>query len=221
LDDPIVLLALVGIAQSRLRFLIVAIIAPFVVVVAWATFNPVRFAPSTEFIGPLRLAVVLCFLLGVAMYKFRDMIPYSGIVAALSVIVYVVLMYTRYSGILTCIPISYLTVWIGVTNYPRNFLIRGGDYSYGIYLYHFTFQQAIVALGVRAWYTNFILSLIAVTAIAAISWHWIEKPALSLRVYLTGTGAKAQYFANLWRADDPRRVRVKGGNPEHRPPPME
>jgi peptidoglycan/LPS O-acetylase OafA/YrhL len=208
----IVLLAIVGIAQSRVRFLIVAVMAPIVVVTAWATLDPVRFAPSTEFIGPLRLAVVLCFLLGVAMYKFRDMIPYSGTMAALSVIVYVILMYTRYSGILTCIPISYLTVWIGVSNYPRNFLIRGGDYSYGIYLYHFTFQQAIIGMGVRAWYTNFILSLIAVTAIAAMSWHWIEKPALSLRVYLTGTGAKAQYFANLWRAVDPRRGRKSGAS---------
>jgi peptidoglycan/LPS O-acetylase OafA/YrhL len=207
----IVFLAIIGIAQSRLRFLIVAIIAPIVVLGAWATLNPTRFSPSAVIIAPLPVDVVLCFLLGVAVYKFRDMIPYSVTMAALSVIVYVTLMYTRYSSIFTCIPVSYLTVWIGVTNYPRNFLIRGGDYSYGIYLYHFTFQQAIVAMGVRAWYMSFILSLMAVTAIAAMSWHWIEKPALSLRVYLTGTGDKAQYFAKLMRAGDPRRIRLKGG----------
>ena len=200
----IVVLAIAGIARSRLYFLLVAVIAPIVVLTAWVTLDPTRFAASTEIVAPLPLDVVLCFLLGVAIYKYRDIIPYSGAIAVLSVACYVLFMYTRYSSVLTCLPVAYFTVWVGVTNYPKNFLIRAGDYSYGMYLYHFTLQQAIVAMGVRAWYISFILSLAAVTAMAALSWHWIEKPALSLRAYLMRTGDKSSYFAKLLHAADPR-----------------
>jgi peptidoglycan/LPS O-acetylase OafA/YrhL len=80
----------------------------------------------------------------------------------------------------------------GVTNYRKTFIIGGGDYSYGIYLYHTTLQQAIVSLGILTWYAVFMVSLPLVTVVAAMSWRLVEKPALSLRAYLTRRSSPRQ-----------------------------
>lgn len=59
---------------------------------------------------------------------------------------------------------------------------RCGDVSYGIYIYAFPVQQAVVALlNPRS-----VMALVAtatpfIVAIAVASWRWIEKPALSLK----------------------------------------
>ncbi len=59
---------------------------------------------------------------------------------------------------------------------------RVGDYSYGVYLYAFPLQQALV-LSYPDWS---VLGLILVAGgltfvLAICSWHWIEQPALQLR----------------------------------------
>ncbi len=59
---------------------------------------------------------------------------------------------------------------------------RIGDYSYGTYIYSFPVQQAAVALSEDAsvW-TAFCLPLAISLALAAASWHMIEKRALTLK----------------------------------------
>ena len=58
-----------------------------------------------------------------------------------------------------------------------------GDYSYGIYLYGYPLQQAMIqtmpGLDNRAAF--FALSVAAASAMAIFSWHVIEKPVLRLR----------------------------------------
>lgn len=59
---------------------------------------------------------------------------------------------------------------------------RAGDYSYGIYIYAFPLQQAIVASVPGISVTALIFSSGALTLICAVaSWVLIEKPALSQR----------------------------------------
>lgn len=59
---------------------------------------------------------------------------------------------------------------------------RLGDYSYGVYLYAFPLQQALVAS-----YSGWTVSMLVfgagvLTLLCAIcSWHWIERPMLTLR----------------------------------------
>lgn len=57
-----------------------------------------------------------------------------------------------------------------------------GDLSYGVYLYHFPIAQALIALGVFAEspIMGFVLVCLLTLAIAAASWHLIEKRALKL-----------------------------------------
>jgi peptidoglycan/LPS O-acetylase OafA/YrhL len=149
------------------------------------TLDPGNFGPNPQAIAPSNTDLVLCFIAGVAIYKYRDVIPHNLGIALLCVVGYAVLMNTHYAYVFTSLLVAYITVWIGVANHRKIFIIKGGDYSYGIYLYHMTLQQVLVAFGLLTWYSVFIVSLPLVTLIAALSWHFVEKPTLSLRPYLT------------------------------------
>ncbi len=59
----------------------------------------------------------------------------------------------------------------------------GNDYSYGVYLYHFPIVQCFIEsdlLATHPW-TAFTILLLLVALVAAISWHFIERPMLPHR----------------------------------------
>jgi peptidoglycan/LPS O-acetylase OafA/YrhL len=59
---------------------------------------------------------------------------------------------------------------------------RIGDYSYGMYVYAFPVQQSIAALmpGVSTW-TLTAVAMTVTLMLAMLSWHLVEKPAMSMR----------------------------------------
>jgi len=59
---------------------------------------------------------------------------------------------------------------------------RGGDYSYGVYIYAFPLQQAVIAMTPGIDITRLLLISGALTLLcAALSWHLIEKPVMAQR----------------------------------------
>jgi peptidoglycan/LPS O-acetylase OafA/YrhL len=88
----------------------------------------------------------------------------------------------------------YIMAFIGVSDIPRLPLFHRGDYSYGIYLYGYPIQQAIIAatmpyMVISAW-PHFLISLLIVVPIAMASWHWVEKPILRTRKKYSLTAQK-------------------------------
>ncbi len=63
-------------------------------------------------------------------------------------------------------------------------LTRYGDFSYGIYIYAFPVEQIVAAsLGAATtWQAELAISLPFILALAALSWHGIEKRALGWRM---------------------------------------
>jgi peptidoglycan/LPS O-acetylase OafA/YrhL len=58
------------------------------------------------------------------------------------------------------------------------------DYSYGIYIYAFPVQQSLVSFWPQMSLIAYLLSTLAITlALAAASWHLVEKPALKLKPF--------------------------------------
>lgn len=59
---------------------------------------------------------------------------------------------------------------------------RSGDYSYGLYIYAFPVQQTVAHylpdIGIVAY---IIVCSLVTMALAVVSWHWIERPALKLK----------------------------------------
>lgn len=57
-----------------------------------------------------------------------------------------------------------------------------GDYSYGLYIYAFPIQQLMVSkAGLLNPFVHFICTFPLALVVAALSWHFIEKPILSLK----------------------------------------
>ncbi|MBS0331810.1 MAG: acyltransferase, partial [Proteobacteria bacterium] len=128
--------------------------------------------------------LVAAFLFGVAIYLYRRELPWSrgwmaGFAAGAILLAGLVPM-----GDLLLAPVAaYLTMLVGLANPPRIALIRGADYSYGIFLYGFAIQQAFTTLGpwTHVWWLNILVCVPAAALFAAFSWHVVEKPALKLR----------------------------------------
>ena len=138
-------------------------------------------AERTMLSGPL---LVVCFLSGVSIYLYRDHVVWSpvsaGAAAAVSLALFAFIPHANY---FVAPLLTYVTVVWGLTNCPRIRLIRGADFSYGIFLYGYVIQQFVMwALpAAREWWWNVLICLPATAIFAAMSWYWVERPALRLR----------------------------------------
>ena len=131
------------------------------------------------------------FLIGSVMYLKRDSIPYSAPLFFLCIALILASGFVLPEAVFSVMPASsalaiplygYVAVFVGATQMPKLPLFSRGDYSYGIYLYGFPIQQAIVAAtGVLNPFGLFFMTIVPVTVLAMCSWHLVEKPTLRLR----------------------------------------
>jgi peptidoglycan/LPS O-acetylase OafA/YrhL len=142
------------------------------------------------------------FLTGILAYQLRGRIPMSRALLALSIAVALTAMIvldTRathsVANRLILIPVlTYITIYAGLSRLPLPKILGRGDYSYGVYLYHVPFIQLSIFLA-PSFFVGTIPGVVMLTAVtigivlcvAAVSWHVVEKPVLSLRRFaLTG-----------------------------------
>jgi peptidoglycan/LPS O-acetylase OafA/YrhL len=139
----------------------------------------------------------LAFLIGIIVYQNRHVIPYNVLIfgccvtALITEAVFLLKLVPSQTPIFLVLSIPilvYITVFIGLTPMPLPKFFKTGDYSYGIYLYHYPFLHIIISLfpafalahGTGAIFT-FFTAVPLVLAVAWLSWHFIEKPLLALR----------------------------------------
>src|SRR5450631_549649 len=179
-------LALTGVVKKRgISVLAVIFMSGVLIADRFAKYNGHFLETRGVFIG---LLLVVCFLAGVVMFLYRDIIPWSGKLAAASAMIAMTLVSVIPLGDYAApVPIAYMTVYLGLTNFRRAGLLRYGDLSYGIFLYGFVVQQTVahVLPWSRYWYLNFAISLPLTVLVAAVSWRYVERPALGLRSQLT------------------------------------
>lgn len=132
--------------------------------------------------------LLMSFTMGIVAYQWRERIPvHGGVFAAAAVALYGAWSF-RGTAVLGLIPLTYCMAYLGVQPLPRLKLFPQGDYSYGVYLYGFPIQQALVVLfpALKIWWALFSAAALVVLAIAMASWHFVERPALSLKRIVTG-----------------------------------
>jgi peptidoglycan/LPS O-acetylase OafA/YrhL len=128
------------------------------------------------------------FFAGALLYTLRNQIVLrTWIAATLACIVAATVALTdreviRQAVLLGALP--YLLLWCGLV--PRGLIRqwnRLGDYSYGMYIYGFPVQLALISTGVTAASsTNFLLSMLITLPIAIASWHLLESRMLHRRL---------------------------------------
>jgi len=122
------------------------------------------------------------FLAGALAYLYKDKIPASAPLAALSTITILGLALLGVGGPFGAAPLTYLSIWLGCT-LPLTWVGRRNDISYGVYIYAFPMQILLTALGVtRAGLMIYtICGIVSVIPLAWISWRLVERPSLRLK----------------------------------------
>jgi peptidoglycan/LPS O-acetylase OafA/YrhL len=131
------------------------------------------------------------FLAGSALYLYQDKIAFSAplaglfVAGAMAVSVFVdgpTWFDHPLTQLLSVVPMVYLVMYFGMLVLPKLPVFDRGDYSYGVYLYHFPILQALQHLfGFTSGATLMPAAAVPVTLLAMFSWHTIEKPVLKLR----------------------------------------
>ncbi len=127
--------------------------------------------------------LALLFALGSAAWVARDALPVSLPAAAVALALVAWNPAGLARGALFAPLLTYLV--LVAAYHPRlqcAAFNRPGDYSYGVYVYSFPLQQTLL----QHWrglepLALFALSLSATLAVAALSWHLLERPALALK----------------------------------------
>jgi peptidoglycan/LPS O-acetylase OafA/YrhL len=136
-----------------------------------------RFAGDTSWL-------LAFFVAGMILYKLQHLHIFDARLAALAL-----------AGLVASVPLQlfvplfplfggYLVIYVALAPWlPPLPAARCGDLSYGLYIYGWPVQQTLLFLasGALVWWQLFPLSLAAAAAIAGVSWHGIERPALRLK----------------------------------------
>ena len=172
-------IAFFGIHRRRLHFLGVSL----------ALFGALQLRTISEEPDNGR-ALVLCFLLGVAMYLYSDRIRWNARMFALCAVATVTLLPFPNMMYLVAFPATYTTVYLGLQNPSKWKFLETGDYSYGLFLYGYPIQQILVATVpfARTWYGNIILAVPLALVFGMLSWHLVEKHALAQKKHLFALG---------------------------------
>lgn len=128
------------------------------------------------------------FFAGCCINLYFTKIPLSLTVAALLIAL---------SAIVTDKNLAQPILWIAIPYAAITFAYRspkflqrlsGYDYSYGIYVYAFPVQQAVVLIIPNSrdnWFATVAASILVTTLLAAASWHAVERPFMGLKKWLT------------------------------------
>lgn len=129
----------------------------------------------------------LFFLIGVFFYVNRDKIFIDFRLAFLAIILIFFSFGEEWFEFMFPIALTYLLFYlVYATKYIQTDK-KLGDISYGVYIYAFPTQQCVATI-----FPNFVpienmlVSTIIVFVLAYVSWHYLEKPVLSLKQKLLG-----------------------------------
>jgi peptidoglycan/LPS O-acetylase OafA/YrhL len=131
-------------------------------------------APEATALEPI---LVVFFVFGALCCINRQRLPLSTwLLLGLGVAAWI----TRNSAaypVLLALAIAYATLWLAYV--PRLPTLRFGDLSYGTYLWGFPIQQTLIQLfDLRNPWLVFALALPLTLLLAALSWRFVEQPAL-------------------------------------------
>ncbi len=141
--------------------------------------------------------LVLAFLMGVTLNLVMAWTPLNrGLFVLCLGLAYGAMLFPASSYFATA-PLTYATIFIGLSRPPKTFITSAGDYSYGVYLYGFPIQQAYASLfpHFRVWWASLLFTLPIVLGLAYLSWTLVESRVLKHRAQVIALADKLQGHA--------------------------
>jgi len=139
---------------------------------------------QTEFYGERIAYLGAFFFAGATMHVHFERIPLSGWFACALGIALLTVSNDLLAMTLLWVALPYMAI-VFAYKAPAPFRKTNGlDYSYGIYIYAFPVQQSVSLIGAQQelpWISVLLISAAITLLLAGLSWHFIEKPALSLK----------------------------------------
>jgi peptidoglycan/LPS O-acetylase OafA/YrhL len=141
--------------------------------------------PATADMQPLpnkHVELGVRFLAGALLYQFQ--VPLKGKLAlAGAVVTLAALLFGHYAlAARTVLPYAVMYLAIGPSMVRMPNMARWGDLSYGIYIYAWPVSQLVVLFSPRPhWFTIAAIATPIVLILSFVSWHGIEKVALSFK----------------------------------------
>ena len=130
--------------------------------------------------------VVICgvfFWIGAAFFKYKISRLFSTTTALSAVVIWLCL--SRWPEVFILmgwLMLPFLALAFGLEKGRWLGRLAKHDYSYGIYIYAFPVQQTVVALWPSISHGMYLgMTSVMTLGLAAMSWHWIEQPALRLK----------------------------------------
>lgn len=172
-------------------------ISAMVVMVGLYQYDPLRFAPKSEnMFAPWY--IVALFFIGALYFFHAEKIPLKLWLFAVSAAAYWAIIFYNVVTPLSGIFLTYCMAYVGFMRFHWWDRWVKSDYSYGLFLYHFPIIQTYMfilqphieklPLSTQM-LLIFALGLPTTLVFAALSWRFIEKPALSLRKAFAKTRA--------------------------------
>ncbi len=125
----------------------------------------------------------LCFSFGVGLFVFRDQVRISVFQAVVLAALTWMVLGTGIERVVSPIAAGYAALLLGCVplGRVREFTNRN-DISYGVYIFGWPASQTLMHLypALNAW-ALVALTMAIASALAYLSWHWIEKPSLRAR----------------------------------------
>jgi peptidoglycan/LPS O-acetylase OafA/YrhL len=147
--------------------------------------------PATEALVMYRTdlrQIPLCgvyFLVGASLYGFNAVRFFTLSNVVLVLVLWLSLsVQPQWFAMASWVVLPIVVMAFGLACHPWLVRMHARDYSYGIYIYAFPVQQTLVSIWPQMSLFVYLLSTFVTTvALAALSWHFVEKPALKLKPF--------------------------------------
>ena len=147
--------------------------------------------PATEALVAYRTdlrQVPLCgvyFMVGASLYCFQCDKYFTLSNVLLAFVLWLCLsVQPKWFAMAAWLVLPFVVLAFGLASHPWLSRLNARDYSYGIYIYAFPVQQTIASFWPQIPLVPYLLSTFAITvALAALSWHFVEKPSLKYKPF--------------------------------------
>ena len=125
------------------------------------------------------------FLVGASLYCFKLTKYFTLSNVLLALVLWLCLgVQPHWFAMAAWVVLPFVVLAFGLARQPWLVRMHARDYSYGIYIYAFPVQQTLVSFWPEMALPAYLLSTLVITvALAALSWHFVEKPALKLKPF--------------------------------------